>query len=183
MQLSMVRGGLLVLMISGIVACGNNSNTADQKATGHQHEAVAADSVAPAAPASLKDAKLNDLYLAYLDLKTALVNGDSASASSAARSIETAGTSMANKDVAALAAKLVAVSGLKEQRELFGELSSLMIPLVKQSGLSSGKIYVEYCPMAFDNKGASWLSNEEAIRNPYFGDEMLTCGEVTDTLQ
>jgi len=36
--------------------------------------------------------------------------------------------------------------------------------------------------MAFDNKGAYWLSNEAAIRNPYFGDEMLECGKVEDSV-
>jgi Cu(I)/Ag(I) efflux system membrane fusion protein len=42
-------------------------------------------------------------------------------------------------------------------------------------------VYKEYCPMAFDNKGAYWLSESEEIRNPYFGKSMLTCGEVTTT--
>jgi Cu(I)/Ag(I) efflux system membrane fusion protein len=32
--------------------------------------------------------------------------------------------------------------------------------------------------MAFDNKGAYWLSETKEIRNPYFGDKMMTCGEV-----
>jgi hypothetical protein len=36
--------------------------------------------------------------------------------------------------------------------------------------------------MAFDNKGAHWLSNNPEIKNPYFGKKMLECGEVTDTL-
>jgi Cu(I)/Ag(I) efflux system membrane fusion protein len=36
--------------------------------------------------------------------------------------------------------------------------------------------------MAFDNKGAYWLSDQAKIRNPYFGDKMLECGEVKDTL-
>ena len=42
--------------------------------------------------------------------------------------------------------------------------------------------YVQHCPMAFDNAGANWLSEESAIRNPYFGDAMLTCGSTIDTL-
>jgi Cu(I)/Ag(I) efflux system membrane fusion protein len=36
--------------------------------------------------------------------------------------------------------------------------------------------------MAFDNAGADWLSNQNPIRNPYFGDEMLECGSVDDSL-
>ena len=34
------------------------------------------------------------------------------------------------------------------------------------------------CPMAFDNKGAIWLQRDNEIRNPYFGAEMLDCGDV-----
>jgi Cu(I)/Ag(I) efflux system membrane fusion protein len=37
--------------------------------------------------------------------------------------------------------------------------------------------------MADDNKGADWLSTEESIKNPYYGQSMLTCGEVTDTIK
>jgi hypothetical protein len=44
------------------------------------------------------------------------------------------------------------------------------------------KVYYQYCPMAFNNKGAYWLSNTTEIRNPYFGDKMLKCGEVADSL-
>ena len=36
--------------------------------------------------------------------------------------------------------------------------------------------------MAFDNQGAYWLSNAKQIRNPYFGEKMLTCGEVKEKL-
>ena len=57
-----------------------------------------------------------------------------------------------------------------------------MIELVKNSGLSTGEIYVDYCPMAMNDKGAYWLSNRKDIRNPYFGDKLMTCGEVKETL-
>jgi hypothetical protein len=58
-----------------------------------------------------------------------------------------------------------------------------MKSLVKASKLSMGSIYVEYCPMANDNEGAYWLSNEKQIKNPYFGDAMLKCGSVKETIQ
>jgi Cu(I)/Ag(I) efflux system membrane fusion protein len=35
--------------------------------------------------------------------------------------------------------------------------------------------------MAFDT-GAYWISDSKEIRNPYFGDAMLTCGEVKKEL-
>ena len=36
--------------------------------------------------------------------------------------------------------------------------------------------------MANGDKGAYWLSDIEEIENPYFGDEMLKCGETRETL-
>ena len=44
------------------------------------------------------------------------------------------------------------------------------------------KLYRQNCPMAFKNKGASWLSGERKIMNPYFGDKMLHCGTIEDEL-
>jgi Cu(I)/Ag(I) efflux system membrane fusion protein len=68
---------------------------------------------------------------------------------------------------------------VETQREQFGFLSQAMINALTAFGVD-GTYYVQYCPMAFDNAGANWLSNEEQIRNPYFGDMMLKCGTVVE---
>jgi len=66
---------------------------------------------------------------------------------------------------------------LEKQRAAFQLVSDAIIELVKKA--HTGKtIYVQYCPMAFGDKGAYWLSKEKEIMNPYFGDMMLRCGEV-----
>lgn len=36
-----------------------------------------------------------------------------------------------------------------------------------------------FCPMAFDNRGASWFQLDDKVRNPYFGKRMYRCGEAT----
>lgn len=69
-----------------------------------------------------------------------------------------------------------------EQRAEFALLSELLVQVVQVFGLSEGTLFIQYCPMAMDNKGANWLSKEGAIQNPYFGDKMLRCGSVEDTL-
>lgn len=46
-----------------------------------------------------------------------------------------------------------------------------------------GKLYRAHCPMAFGNKGASWLQVDERIANPYFGARMFRCGEIERTLE
>jgi hypothetical protein len=68
---------------------------------------------------------------------------------------------------------------LSHQREHFAALSTNMASLAKQAKLSEQAVYQEYCPM----KKVSWLSNETAIKNPYYGSSMLTCGKVTGTLK
>lgn len=73
-------------------------------------------------------------------------------------------------------------SGLEEQRNQFSYLSEAMIESIQTFGIRGDTLYVQHCPMALDFEGANWLSAESNIINPYFGDEMLTCGTVTSTL-
>jgi Cu(I)/Ag(I) efflux system membrane fusion protein len=70
---------------------------------------------------------------------------------------------------------------IKTQRIAFIQLSSAMINSVKAFGINK-KIYNQFCPMANNDKGANWLSFQENIKNPYFGDAMLTCGNVEETI-
>ncbi|NJB86088.1 Cu(I)/Ag(I) efflux system membrane fusion protein [Lewinella marina] len=84
----------------------------------------------------------------------------------------------------ALNSHLGALAGaeeLEEQRREFGFLSQALINTLTAFG-ANDTLYVQHCPMAFDNEGANWLSADPAIRNPYFGDAMLTCGSTLDTL-
>ena len=67
---------------------------------------------------------------------------------------------------------------LKMQREKFATLSTNMYALAKTVKLSAEPVYQQYCPM----KKSSWLSNQQAIKNPYYGSAMLTCGSVKATL-
>jgi hypothetical protein len=70
---------------------------------------------------------------------------------------------------------------VKHQREHFDMLSKGMYDLIKK--FAAGQpIYVDFCPMYNDNKGAIWLSETKEIRNPYFGKEMATCGSIKEEL-
>ena len=78
--------------------------------------------------------------------------------------------------------KISGTDDLEAQRKQFDYLSQAVIKTAKSFGIGKETLYVQHCPMANDNKGADWLSDEEEIRNPYFGDEMLTCGVVKTTI-
>ena len=67
---------------------------------------------------------------------------------------------------------------LEKQRENFVVLNENMVPVMMNIGAVDQNIYVQKCPMANNNKGAFWLSSEKEIRNPYYGDQMMTCGSV-----
>lgn len=73
---------------------------------------------------------------------------------------------------------------LEKQRELFEGLSKTMYQVVTELGLPKGvTVFQQQCPMAFDNRGAWWLSDRSDIVNPYFGMQMLNCGTVTEAIQ
>lgn len=136
------------------------------------------------AQAKFKDEKLGTAYGHYIHLKDALVASNAQDAKNAALELQ---KSLANvsgsKKVIDEATKVAGSSDLDEQRKAFSSLSNEMKALVKDGKLASGSLYVEYCPMANNNEGAFWLSNEKQIKNPYFGDAMLKCGSVKETIQ
>ncbi|MDA9906228.1 hypothetical protein N9D01_02705, partial [Cyclobacteriaceae bacterium] len=64
----------------------------------------------------------------------------------------------------------------------FAEISDFFYDFLDHYKIKNLTLFRQYCPMAFDNKGAYWLSNTQEIYNPYFGEEMRFCGEVKDQL-
>ena len=131
-----------------------------------------------------KDDKLGTAYEHYIHLKDALVASNAGEAKQAADALQKSLVALSNgKKASDNAAKIAASTDLNEQRMVFSDLSNEMKSLVKEAKLASGVLYVEYCPMANNNQGAFWLSNEKQIKNPYFGDSMLKCGSVKETIQ
>jgi Cu(I)/Ag(I) efflux system membrane fusion protein len=80
-------------------------------------------------------------------------------------------------------ANIAAEKSLKVQRSAFEGLSNALITSAKNFGVEQKVYYVQFCPMSNNGKGSHWLSKDEAIMNPYFGDEMLNCGSVKDTIR
>lgn len=72
---------------------------------------------------------------------------------------------------------------IQEQRKRFAEFTNVLYTSLKTFGLHDGIVYYQYCPMANGDQGAFWLSEIKDIRNPYFGEEMLSCGETRETLE
>ncbi len=71
---------------------------------------------------------------------------------------------------------------LEAKRKSFQMTSTELFDLIRAVKYDKEVIYLEHCPMAFNNDGADWLSNSSDIRNPYIPKKMLTCGEVKDSI-
>lgn len=68
------------------------------------------------------------------------------------------------------------------QRDHFTTLSKNIYEVMKISKQET-PTYHQFCPMANNGKGASWLSKESAIKNPYYGSQMLSCGKTVETIK
>ncbi len=77
--------------------------------------------------------------------------------------------------------KLAKTEKIETQRELFFLLSQ-QLAITLKTFPAKKTVYQAYCPMAFDNRGAAWLQASDEVLNPYFGDMMLRCGEIGETL-
>lgn len=171
-------------------ACSNNKpSTANHQHADAAQKPVVAESKNTASAAltsttiTLKDPNLDAVYQQYQVLTKALVVEDVNTAKTAALAIETGAREIKGGALMGrAAAEISSTSDIKEQRLAFARLNEDLIKLLKDTGLDQGKLYVAHCPMALDDQGASWVSTSKEIKNPYFGDSMLTCGSVTETL-
>ncbi|WGK65317.1 efflux RND transporter periplasmic adaptor subunit [Croceiramulus getboli] len=129
----------------------------------------------------------------YLQMKDAMVSGDDAAVSAFAKATQSALNTVSGSalqaavqpywtQVIAMLKAIQASENLENQRTHFVVLNEHLVPLMKQVDKLNGALYVQRCPMANDNQGAIWLSAQNEIKNPYFGDAMLNCGSVIDTL-
>lgn len=87
--------------------------------------------------------------------------------------------------IESIQAELIGLKGetdIEEKRKAFQMLGEQLLVLIQTVQYDRQIIYNQYCPMAMDNNGATWLSNSSEIQNPYLPKTMLECGEVKDTL-
>ncbi|HMG89346.1 MAG TPA: DUF3347 domain-containing protein [Chryseolinea sp.] len=181
------------------------------KKESESHDHGSADSAASHDDAAVADAtepqfsvdaafqqQLAGVFKAYVSLKDAFVASDAAKVKAEA---ETTQKALAAADMKLLTGaahndwmahlgsmesalkEIISASDIEAQRKSFSALSDSFYKSIKAFGLGGSTVYYEFCPMAFNNEGAYWISDAEQIRNPYFGDQMLTCGSVKEKLK
>lgn len=142
--------------------------------------------------------QLASVFTSYVELKDAFVASDAAKVKDEAKETDEALAKVDMKLLSGAAhndwmnyltpiqSSLKEIQGstdIEAQRKAFSNLSDNLYKSVKAFGLGGKEAFYEYCPMAFNNEGAYWLSEQAQIKNPYFGDKMLTCGEVKEKLK
>lgn len=139
---------------------------------------------------------LKAYWLAYLEAQVSLADDDFASAQSA---LHSARELLGQTDLSSLPLALKTeaegshsriasalehvhhLTHLDELRLAWEEVSLGSLSLLRRFGNPLGTdLHEAYCPMAFDDKGASWVQADSTIANPYFGAEMLRCGELRE---
>ncbi|GAA4282244.1 efflux RND transporter periplasmic adaptor subunit [Gaetbulibacter aestuarii] len=142
--------------------------------------------------------QLESVFEAYIRLKDAMVAGDALKVNNRSKDVLNALNKVdmkllkkpeahevwmpLKKTMTATSERLTKSSDIESQRSYFKRLSNDLLQAVESFGVNE-KVYNIFCPMADNNHGAYWLSKEAAIRNPYFGKAMLTCGEVKQIIQ
>ncbi len=164
----------------------------------HSQGGQTADHVSAAEKAKLADEKTAFALLAnsYFALKDALVKTDALAAAAQAETFQAAIKTIDMNKLShdehtiwmkvmnKLASDATGISKNKDvakQRVAFASLSNAMYELLKVSKLN-GPIYYQHCPMFNEGKGAHWLSKENAVKNPFFGAQMISCGSTVETL-
>jgi membrane fusion protein, copper/silver efflux system len=144
--------------------------------------------------------QMRGIVTKYLAIKDALVIDNAANAKSAAKAmdeaIENVNMKLLTDDEHHMSwmgsAKMMKMQlkniwdedDIETQRKAFGKLSDDLTQAIKSLGVDMGgkSLYLEFCPMANNNKGSYWISLEKKIMNPFFGQKMLKCGEVKETM-
>ena len=171
----------LVAISLSFAACNNANKTTnseqDQENHVHdnsheEHEHAEAGTNVP----SFSDEKVGNVYHHYIHLKDALTKADDNEAKKAAGELENALSVVNNAEIANQAKLIKEASDLETRRSYLDKLSNQLVDYFTANKPNSGVIYVQNCPMANNDAGGVWLSNEKQVSNPYYGDNMLKCG-------
>lgn len=134
----------------------------------------------------------NQFLAAYLQLKNALVEDDFSSAKTFTKDFWDAVEKVDSDKMEAQGQeawkaiashlheieKMTKASDIEGLRSYFEKVSELMIYVFTAYEMEMETLYVQHCPMANSDLGANWLSRSKEVQNPYFGSQMLFCGEV-----
>ena len=180
----------------GKTTTGHEGHTGMGSTISNEHSAKASHNTRLEVSSKFKS-QLKGVFDKYIELKDALVKDNAEAAKNSAgkllKNISEVDMKLLKekeahnhwmrleKELKEAATPISKTDDIKKQREHFVPLSAHFINAVRTFGIDQ-KVFVEFCPMANNDVGAYWLSEDEEIRNPYFGKEMLNCGSVMEEI-
>jgi hypothetical protein len=117
---------------------------------------------------------LDDYLKIQGELAQDSIKGVDGQASAIAKAVKGDDMKMLSPDVATQAETLAQAKDLKTARAAFKPLSASLVKYLADNKAGAGTYHEAYCPMV----RANWLQTGKAIKNPYMGKSMLTCGEL-----
>jgi len=149
----------------------------------------------------------NEMLNSYFDLKNALVEWDTAGASTSANTLARLSQKVPYNElkadttiiataknfsdsIVAEATGITDENTIEGKRRSFYTLSENLYNLLRTVQYDQQVIYHDKCPMAFsDKEEAYWISNTKQIINPYLGKKhphyaggMVGCGSIEDSI-
>lgn len=163
---------LAIGLAFALASCGQQKQKQEAEQTVPQTIAVA--------DASFSDERAGQVFHDYQQLRKALISSKAEEVQAVAGKLE-GSLPEEQVEMKSMALAMADAADIEKQRALFSNLTAAVEPLFVES-LSGGSIYKQFCPMAFDGEGGYWISDVQEIRNPYYGDKMLKCGSIAETL-
>lgn len=166
-----------------------------QEMTVVEHEIEQESLVTLEAPADFRE-QLKDIFQAYLPLVESLVNANVETAHQSASGLLSTIEQVSASGLQSESGEqwehdqhvlVNATQSLLNQKQVTGMrkilplLSDQLFQTLVRFQVETGA-YRMFCPMAFGSHGAFWLSDSEEIRNPYLGEQMLTCGNIKEKI-
>ncbi len=164
-----------------VASCGDTKNQQHTGNSAPEKMNVQQEKAPEIAQASFSDEMAGKVFRNYQQIRIALVNSNAEESTKAVGNLVQS-IPGEKEEMKSIVMAMAEVKDLEKQRALFSELTEKVEPLFKEA-IAEGAIYKQFCPMAFEGNGGYWISDKEEIRNPYYGDKMLTCGKVTETIK
>lgn len=199
MKLKLAGLTFLVYLMAFVFSCSDKKQETQAEMEHATTEEMPTEASTPAFAVNEEFQKqLGATFMVYLTLKDAFVATNAAAVDEAAGKTQNA---LANVDMKLLEGQahndwmtyqselegalkgIQSTDDIEKKRAAFSAVSDALYKSIKAFGLGGATAFYEYCPMAFNNEGGYWLSDNSEIRNPYFGDKMLKCGSVSEVLK
>lgn len=71
---------------------------------------------------------------------------------------------------------------LSSFRRAFQSITKNLVKAIDNQKFDEETLYLQYCPMALDGEGATWISDTKQVANPYMGQKMSKCGVERESL-